>query len=114
MTLLEHVYAVKNLLAHGPAPDDFSYSNRLIAHFLKVARARLIQNKADKYSFISEQSYQSLCINLTKSNFHNCCEAPDSECQVLKSTIEIPRFLNSRMGNFLKVMDLEGRVIEEY
>lgn len=114
MNLLHHVYAVKNILAHGSPSDDFSFSNRLIAHLLQVSRSRLIEQKADKYNFISEQSYQSLCVDLAKASFHNCCEAPATDCQVLKSTIEIPRFLNTRSGNHLKVMDLEGTTINEY
>jgi len=114
MTLIFHVSAVKNLLAHGSPSDDFSYSSRLIAHFLQVARARLIEQKADKYHFISDQSYQSLCVDLELSNFHNCCNDVDLDCKIMKSLIEIPKFLNSRWGNFLKVMDLSGRVIPEF
>lgn len=114
MTLNVHVYAIKNLLSHGPVSDDFSYSNRLIAHFLQVSRANLIEKKADKYHFISDQSYQSLCVSLELSSFHNCCDKPDQDCKILKSTTPIPKFLNSRWGNFLKVLDLSGRVIPEY
>lgn len=58
MTLLEHVYAIRNILAHGPVSQDFRLSDRLISHYLQVARARLIEQKIDKYHFISEQSYQ--------------------------------------------------------
>ena len=114
MTLLEHVYAIKNLLSHGPVSDDFSYSDRLIAHFLQVTRAKLIERKADKYHFISDQSYQSLCVDLALSSFHNCCTKAELECKVLKSIEPIPKFLNSRWGNFLKVMDLAGTIIPEY
>lgn len=114
MTLLQHVYAIKNLLSQGPVSDDFSYSNRLIAHFLQIARSKLLEDKANKYHFISEQSYQSLCLDLELSNFHNCCDTPDNDCKVLKSTTDIPKFLNSRWGNFLKVMDMSGEVIPEY
>ena len=113
MTLSKHVFAVKNTLSRGVSSKDFSFSNRLIAHHLQVSRALLTERKADKYHFISEQSYQSLCITLELSQFHNCCDMPDSKCKVLKSTIEIPKFLNTRWGNFLKVMDLEGNVIPE-
>lgn len=113
MTLLEHVYAVKIMIANGIPSDDFPYSDRLISHFLGVTRALLTERKIDKYHFISEQSYQSLCVDLEKSNFHNCCQAGDNDCQILKSTLEIPKFLNSRWGNYMKVMDLEGRVIPE-
>ena len=114
MTLLEHVKATKILLAHGNPSDDFSYSNQLIAHFLKVSRAKLTEQKIDKYNAISPQSLQSLCLSLESSNFHNCCNAPDTECQVLKSVDPIPRMLNSRWGHFMRVLDLEGRVIPEY
>lgn len=113
MNLIHHVSAVKNLIARGIPSDDFAFSDRLIAHFLGITRAKLIEQKIDKYHFISEQSYQSLCVSLEKSNFHNCCQEGDNDCQILKSVDEIPKFLNSRWGNFLKVMDLEGRVIPE-
>lgn len=114
MTLLAHVYALKNLLTKGVASDDFSLSNRLIAHYLQISRALLIERKTDKYHFISEQSYQSLCVNLELSQFHNCCNDVTLECKVLKSTTKLPKFLNSRWGNFLKVMDLTGIVIPEF
>ncbi len=113
MTTLQHVFAVKNILSHGPASDDFNYSDRLIAHFLQIARAKLIEQKANKYNFISEQSYQDLCIDLELSNYHGCCGTADLECKIMKSTIEVPKFLNSRWGNFLKVVDLEGTVLPE-
>lgn len=114
MTLLHHVYAVKEILAHGMPASSFSFSNRLIAHFLQVSRARLVEQKVDKYHYVSEQTYQSLCMELELSNFHNCCTVPDlNTCKVLKSKTTVPKFLNSRWGNHLKVMDLEGMVISE-
>lgn len=113
MKLISHVYALRNILSRGPVSDDHRLSDRLIAHFLQVARARLIEQKIDKYHFISEQSYQDWCVDLELSSFHSCCEAPELDCKVLKSTIAVPKFLNSRWGNHLKVMDLEGRVLPE-
>jgi len=112
MTLLDHVYAVKNIVSHGPASKDFSYSDRLIAHFLQVARGKLTLEKINKYSFISNQSYQDLCIDLEKSSYHNCC-GTETDCYVLKSTKVIPKFLTSRWGNFIKVTDLTGLVLSE-
>lgn len=114
MTVKEHVYAIKNLLAHGKISDDFSYSDRLIYHFLQVARGRLIEQKADKYRFISEQSFQNLCIDLELSSFHDCCGVDYTfDCLILKSTTIVPKFLNSRWGNFIKVMMLDGEVLPE-
>jgi hypothetical protein len=113
MKLIEHVYAIRNLVSKGPSSDDASYSLRLIAHFLKVARAILTEQKADKYHYISEQSFQSLCLDLQEGNFHNCCEAPQTKCKLLKSTLPIPKFLNTRWGDFAKVMTLEGDVLSK-
>lgn len=97
MKLIEHIYAIKNVLAHGAASDDFNLSDRLIAHYLQVARARLIEQKIDKYYYISEQSYQDLCLDLALSSFHDCCDIPElEECKIMKSVMEVPKFLNSR------------------
>jgi hypothetical protein len=113
MRLLDHLYAVKNIISAGPSSDDFSYSNALIAHFLEVTRALLTEQKADKYRYISDQSFQSVCLSLALSNSHNCCEGPTDDCKVLRSTIKIPKFLNTRWGSFTKVTDLRGNVIPE-
>lgn len=115
MKLLEHIYAVKNLINRGVASDDSRFSNALIAHLMKVTRARLIEAKADKYYFISDQSFQSLCVSLELGTFHNCCVAPevDEECYILKSTIVIPKVLNTRWGDFLKVTTLDGRTVSK-
>lgn len=111
MKLVDHIYAIKNLVSQGPSSDDLGFSNKLIAHFLQVARALLTEQKADKYRYISEQSYQSLCVPLALGSFHNCCDGPTDLCKVLKSTIVIPKFLNTRWGAFIKVMDVSGEVI---
>lgn len=113
MTLLEHVYAVRDILSRGLASDDASYSLRLIAHFLKTSRALLLEQKADKYYYISEQSFQSLCVALEKGQFHNCCEGPSANCTLLKSKSPIPKFLNTRWGDFAKVMTLDGRTLSK-
>lgn len=114
MTLAQHIYAVKNILANGPTSDDTPFSERLVAHFLQITRAYLLERKADKYRYISDQSFQSVCLDLELGSFHNCCDLPDLECKVLKSTIKLPKLLNSKWGNFLKVMDLTGNIIPEF
>lgn len=113
MTLTHHCDAIQNLITKGSPSDDSSYSLRLIAHFLNVTRALLIEQKADKYHYISEQSFQSLCVDLELGSFHNCCEGPDTKCKVLKSKTKLPKFLNTRWGDFAKVMTLDGEVISK-
>jgi hypothetical protein len=113
MTLGTHVYALRNLLSKGPSTDDSSFSLRLIAHYLNVARALLTEQKADKYTYISEQSFQSLCIPLTSGTFHGCCSVTDIDCKIFKSVSPIPKFLNTRWGDFVKVMTLLGETISK-
>ena len=110
MTTNHHIYAVKNLLSHGASSDDFSYSNRLILHFLETSRAFLIERKADKYTYISDQSFQSWCTDLELGSYHSCCDVT-STCKGLKSVLNIPKFLNTRWGPFIKVTDLDGNVV---
>lgn len=114
MTLNQHIYAVKNIIANGASSDDSPFSERLVAHFLQITRAFLLERKADKYRYISDQSFQSVCLDLELGSFHNCCDIPELECKVLKSTIKLPKLLNSKWGNFLKVMDLSGNIISEF
>lgn len=113
MTLLHHIYAIKNLINKGIASDDSRFSNELIAHLLKTTRSVLIERKADKYYFISPQSYQSLCVPLELGTFANCCEGPEVDCYILKSTIPIPKVLNTRWGDYLMVLTLDGRTISK-
>lgn len=111
MKIINHVYAIKNLMSNGPVPADYSYSDRLVTDLLSIIRAKLIEEKANKYHSISEQSYQSLCLDLEESNFHNCCDVPDVGCSVLKSVARIPKFLTTRWGNIAKVTTLDGLTI---
>lgn len=113
MTLLEHTYAIRNLLTKGPASKDTRISLELIAHFLKVSRALLTEQKADKYNFISEQSFQSLCVPLVKGSLHNCCDYPASKCLLLKSSSPIPKTLSTRWGDLSKVTTLSGEVLSK-
>lgn len=114
MILLQHVYTLKNLLTHGISSDDFSYSDRLIAHVLRVCRATLIEQKINKYNPVSPQSHQDLCVPLALSNFHGCCDVPSMECKILRSTFTVPKFLTSRWGNYVKVSDMIGVTIPEF
>lgn len=114
MQLLMHIYAVKNLMNKGVASDDSRYSNALIAHILKIIRATLIERKADKYYYISEQSFQSLCMPLELGKFDNCCiDFEDEDCFILKSVYKIPKTLNTRWGDFIKITDLVGNVVSK-
>ena len=113
MKLKEHLFAIRDLISRGPATDYNNISPRLIAHYLNTARALLTEQKADKYTYISEQSFQSLCVPMELGSFHNCCDYPGAGCKVLKSVAALPKFLNTRWGDFAKVMTLTGEVISK-
>lgn len=111
-TLKEHIYAVKNIINKGPASDDSRFSNRLIAHFLKQARVLLIKQKLDKYHGLSDQTYQTICVDLSLSTFHECgCIPYKVPCLVLKSNCTLPKEVVCRWGTSLKVMKADGTVI---
>ena len=112
MTALEHIYAIKNILSRGPSSDDFHYSDRLILHYLTVVRAKLIKEKADKYQTISDLSYQSYCMDLSISEYHDCCST-QTGCKVLKTVLPVPSTLHSKSGTLLKVTTLNGVVIPQ-
>lgn len=114
MTLIQHISAVRAIISNGLGSKDIAFSDRLIAHFLEVTRATLLERKADKYRHIADQSFQTVCLPLELGSFHNCCTVPDLECHILKSTIKIPKLLTARWGNFIQVMDYSGVVLSEY
>lgn len=114
MTLIHHISAVRAIIANGPTSKDTPFSDRLIAHFLQITRAFLLERKADKYRYISDQTFQSVCLDLELGSFHNCCDTPDLNCNILKSVIKIPKLLSARWGNFIQVMDFNGNVISEF
>jgi len=113
MKVNQHVYAIKNLISAGPSSDDLRITNALILHFLNVVRSRLIKDTINKYFYISDQSYQNLCVKLQKSSFHECCNITFDYCPILKSTLPLPTLLQSKFGNNMKVTDLEGRILPE-
>jgi len=109
MTLLEHIYAVKELISKGPSTRDFRYSDEVIKHFLITERANLLKNKINKYHHISNSNYQTICVDLEKSDISECCDTPI--CVVLKSKTKLPETVTARFGELMKVTDLVGNSI---
>lgn len=111
MTRDEHVYAIQNLINSGVPSDDNRFTNRLVYHFLKVARARLVKQKADRHNYIAEDNYQSLCMPLIKTTFHDCDCVPNTECLILRSKYKIPKQLIPYLGSTLQVYYFDGKSI---
>lgn len=111
MTRDEHVYAIQNLMNAGSPSDDNRFSNRLVYHFLKIVRARLVKQKADSKNFIAEDNYQAICMPLIKTTFHDCDCVPYDDCMILRSKYKIPKQLTPYMGSALQVYFLDGKPI---
>lgn len=110
----EHIYAVKNILSRGPASDDDRLSERLIGHMLNTSRAILLKRKMDKERSVNETNYQVICLPLTLSNFADCpnCNLPNlTNCQIMKSTMAIPRPITTRWGMSIRVRKIDGTII---
>lgn len=111
-TLLEHIYAVQNILNKGVPSDDTRISNRLVEHYLKTTRSRLIKQKLDRQRHISKTNYQSICIPLAETSYHDCtCISDEFNCKVLKSTCKIPKEIVGALGSSMSVRFVDGTVL---
>jgi hypothetical protein len=111
MTRDEHVYAIQNLINAGAQSDDNRLSNRLVHHFLKVVRSRLIKEKADRQNYIAEDNYQTICMPLIKTSFHDCDCVPNTECLILRTKYKVPRQLYPKLGSTIQAYFFDGKVI---
>jgi hypothetical protein len=112
MTILEHVYAIKNIINKGVSSDDNRISNELILHFINVSRVLLLKREADKRKAHNPANFQGLCVPLCESTWVDCCNIPGGVvCPILKSTFKIPRALTGRTNLYIKVSYLSGREI---
>lgn len=112
MTILEHVYAIQNILNKGAKPDDARISNELVLHYMNVTRVLLLKREADKRKAHNPANFQGICVPLCESTWVDCCSIPDSiSCPILKSTVKIPRAITGRTNLYIKVSYLSGREI---
>jgi len=111
-TLLEHVYAIQHLLNKGVPSDDTRVRSRLVEHYLKTTRSRLIKQKLDRQRYISKTNYQSICVPLEVDDYHDCtCIADEFDCKVLKSTCKIPKEIVGAMGSSMSIRFVDGTVL---
>lgn len=103
MTRTEHIYAVQNVINRGPQTDDNRFSNRLIGHFMDVARGILIKRKQDKDQILAEDNFQAICMPLELTTFHDCSCVPNQNCLILKSKYQLPKQITSKSGSTLMV-----------
>lgn len=107
--MLEHIYAIKTMLTNGSISDDYSYTNDFIKHMLFNARSKFLKDKLSKYIQISDVNYQTLCIDLELVKYHDCVETIG--CQILKSKIKIPDYIQAGNLSSLVVKTLDGKIL---
>jgi len=102
MTLDEHIYAVKNILNRGSAPQSSRITNRLIEHYID----RTLQSV----------NVQSICLPMEEANFDDCsdCDIPSLSCKLFKSTISIPNIITSRWNYSGQVRAIDGTLIDPF
>lgn len=105
MTILKHVYSVKELLNKGTLENNYAYSNLFIQHFLEIYRCYVLNRRIDRREKLQEYNYSAVCMELEMSTFQAKCESDD--CLILKSKHPVPLFL----ANTLSVYYTNGEVI---
>lgn len=107
-TVQAHISTLRNRLKlHS---DDSNFTDQYLYKLLVDARATLLRRRSDKRNAIAPYVWQTLCVPLSESTFHNC-DCISIGCSVLKSTIKIPHVLMSRNNAQIRVTDLAGRSI---
>jgi len=111
MTRNEHVYAVQNIINRGAQPDDNRFTNRLVHHFLLVVRSLLLKRKIDKNHFVAPENFQSICMPLIETTFHDCDCVPNLDCKILRSKYKLPKQLVGRTEGSVRVTYFDGNPI---
>lgn len=108
MSISEHVSTIRNLVKQynqslAPYSDSFLYSNFASA-------ASLLQTRT--YEKGSRQSWwntKSFCIKMIEDVSHPCPECINVGCKVLKSVVKIPKPLQLKNRDLIRVSTLDGR-----
>lgn len=109
-TIGEHDSAIRTIIKQDS--DDTKYSKPFIYHLMVSARDVLMSRKFKIFHKISSESYQTFCMPLSKSRFHDCSCVPSEGCMVMKSTCDIPGIMSGRNRDYLNIFTIEGKPIE--
>ena len=107
-TIKSHISTLRNRLKlHS---DDSNFTDEYLYKTLTDARSMLIKRRTDKRNSLDPINWQTLCLPLVESQYHNC-ECVNVGCTVLKGTIKIPNIIMSRNKPLIKVVDFAGKTI---
>jgi hypothetical protein len=111
MNLKTHIDALKQLMHGGIPSDDRRLSDGFLSHILFAVRNDLLRKRLDKGVALSEEVYSTLCMDVSDSAFHNC-NCAEGGCPVKRTVFHVPNALQTKKGVTLKVMNLNGEVID--
>jgi hypothetical protein len=108
MTILKHIYALKNVMSQGPVSDDFTFNDRLIAHMLVIARATILKRELNKRNNISEENYTYICVEFEDGTITNCT-IPDVVDVTKRIGIkDLPSIINTKWGSPVTLLTPDG------
>ena len=110
-TIGQHLSNIRALIkAYSRTPEG--YTDESLYSLFVVSRAEVLKQKLEKLSFISEQNWMQVCLQLESSKWHNCDCVPDNlECKILKTVYLIPAVLTGMNNSKLKISTISGKQI---
>lgn len=108
MTLDKYIYQLRTLIKEHS--DDSIFSDQLLSDYIISTRAELLTQIEMKKHHQSIFNYQTFCMPLICEDLNSCDGCLTSVGPlVLKSTYNLPRTINSRNHEVLKVLAFNGK-----
>lgn len=113
MKIGELVQRVQSLYSKGSQSDDSRLTSRHIYSKLLSMRSRLISEEAKKKQKVNQWNYQTIpCVALVKAPPHECPCLPPMGCEILKTTLPLPKPLSNYDSHLIQsVTSLDGEIV---
>ncbi len=109
-TLKEINFNIRNLIRGGILSDDERISEAQMDFIIHSVRAMFIKQAVDKNQYISPDTYQPTCIDLTIVDKSECPEIK-TNCVILRSIDKIPGILRANKGlQVQEITALDGSI----
>lgn len=89
--------------------DDTNVEDLLIYSTMCDVRLMLIDQQLTKEKSVDINLYQTVCIDLCRDNYANCCDLPDLGIEILKSKKVIPEFVTHKYLKPFYITDVTGQ-----
>ena len=103
MTNAELIATIRGLIRE--VSDDTAFTDQYLYRIASSARNLLFIRKLNKFKHTSEWEWRYFCVPLEKAMSHDC-DCIKVGCTVLKTKYTIPRALNSRNKDMIKIRTL--------